>query len=153
MTRLTPSFLLVALKVGLVIMLVSLVPFFSQGHIWEQWSGWDSILPLAAPTIIAPILVWFMFVPRSLEFSETEIAIITLLGKHSYPWTELYCYGSGRGVYKIQFSGDFQPYQIFSGAYPSEEWSKLIEFMKTSFPERERASFSLGPFMRPKGDK
>jgi hypothetical protein len=96
--------------------------------------------------------VWFMFVPKLVEFSESEITIATLLGEYSYHWDDLYSYGWGRGVFMIQFSGDRQAYQIFSGAYADQEWSKLTEFLDANYPDRKMA-YSIGGWLFPKNDK
>jgi hypothetical protein len=152
MTRLTPNFFRVAIKVGFMIFLVCIAGYFLQGYREGKWWTADYIFSLAIPVIIMPVCVWFMFVPRLVEFSDTEITISSLLGKYTYNWSALDCYGPGNNVFKIQFSGDRQPYQILAGAYPSEEWSKLIDFLNMRFPDR-KAAYSIGVRMFRKKDK
>jgi hypothetical protein len=123
-----------------------------QGFGQGKWWTLDYIYSLGIPVVLSPVIVWFMFVPRRIEYSDTQITISTLLGTQTYAWSDLYCYGTGRGVYKIQFTGDSQPYQIFAGAYSDQEWSQLVALMNTRFPDRVQSGFSIGPGMRPKGD-
>jgi hypothetical protein len=152
MTRLTPSFLRVFVKVGLAVISVSALGYFLQGYREGKWWTSGYMWSLTVPIILAPVAVWFMFVPKLVEFSETEITIATLLGKYSYAWTDLDCFGPGNNVFKIQFSGDRQPYQIFAGAYSGEEWSKLTNFLNTHFPERKIA-YSIDDRIFRKRDK
>jgi len=153
MTRLTPNFLRVFIKTGLFLLLFFGLYYFQRGYQYGVW--WESDYPLAAVLLltIAPTFMWFAFVPSLLEFSHSEITISMLLRKSTYRWDDLYCYGTGRGVYLIQFSVDRQPYQIFKGAYSKAEWSKLINFMTEQFPDRAASGFSIGPWIRPKGEK
>src|ERR1700690_2452729 len=113
--RLIPSFARVAIRWGGTVILVSVLAYFYQGYREGKW--WDAsyIASLGIPITFMPVAVWFMFVPRFLEYSETEITIVTRLGKYTYSWDDLYCYGVGNGVFKIKFSGDSQPCQIYSG--------------------------------------
>jgi hypothetical protein len=126
--------------------------YFLEGYGKAGWrTTAEDMLGVSILILAAPVFVWFSFVPRLLEFSETDITISTLLGSYTYSWNSLYCYGPGRGVFKIQFEGDRQPYQIFAGAYRSDEWSTLINLMKARFPERVASGFSIGVGMSPKG--
>jgi hypothetical protein len=152
MKCLTPSFLRVAFKVGLSLGIFLIVTYLWQGYGKPNARiTAENILGMVVLIGLAPVFIWFCFVPRLLAFSEKEITISTLLGKATYPWSSLYCYGRGRGVYKIQFEGDRQPYQIFSGAYRADEWLLLINFMKERFPDRVASGFSIGVGMSPKG--
>jgi hypothetical protein len=153
MTRLHPSFLRVLIKVGVAVALFCIAGYFLQGYQEGKWWTAGYVISLLIPISLAPISVWFMFVPSLIEFSDTEITIVTLLGRYTYQWSSLYCFGSGNNVYKIQFEGDRQPYQIFSGAYPKDEWAKLINLMESQYPERAKAWFSVGVRMTPKGKK
>jgi hypothetical protein len=152
MTRLRPSFFRVFLKVGLSILLFLVFCDLKRGFQEGKWWEADDILVVLLLMTFAPAFVWFAFVPFLMEFSDSEIKISTLLGKYTYSWDDLYCYGTGRGVYKIQFSGDRQPYQIFKGAYPKADWIKLVDFMTDRYPNRIASGFSFGPGMSPRGD-
>jgi len=138
---------------GLVFLIISLLAYFQQGYADGKWWTTDYILSLTIPAGVTLAFFWFGCVPKLLEYSESEITISTLLGKATYPWDLLYCYGKGRGVLVIQFTGDQQPYQIYAGAYASRDVSELVKLMKERFPERERAFPAFGPWMRPKGHK
>jgi hypothetical protein len=152
MTRLTPNFFRVAIKVGFLVFFVSVLGYFFQGYNEGKWWTADYMFSLTIPAVFMIVFVWFAFVPRLMEFSETEITISTLLGKYTYNWSALDCYGPGDNVFMIKFSGDRQPYQIFAGAYPNEEWSKLIDFLNMCFPDRKMA-YSIGVRMFRKRDK
>jgi hypothetical protein len=112
---------------------------FRQGH----WPDIRAICSFSIPIVLAPILVWLMFVPRLLEYSDEEINLRTLLRKGSYRWRMLDAYGPGRGVFMLQFTGDSGAYQIMSSAYSNEEWSTFRNFLETRFPD-QRTSFSIG---------
>jgi hypothetical protein len=151
MTRLTPNFGRVVLRVGGMVLIVCAFGYYQQGFFQGKWWTAGYILSLAIPIVTMPLAAWFMFVPRLMEYSEDEITITTLLGKGTYSWSELYAYGPGNNVFKMQFSGDTQPFQIYAGAYPDDQWSKLRGFLKSKYPQCEAKGFSIGPWMRPKG--
>jgi hypothetical protein len=141
MTRLTPKFWRVALRTGGAVALVIVLSqwkSFHQGH----WPGIGTTCSYSIPIILFPILVWFMFVPRVLEYSEDEINLRTFLREGSYRWKSLDAYGPGPGVLMIQFAGE-AAYQINGGAYSKEEWSTFRNFLETHFPDR-KTSFSIG---------
>ncbi len=119
-----------------------------QSHQGKLWSvGYTASLALPMSIMIA--FVWFAFVPRRFEYSNSEITLSTLLGTSTYTWDKLYCYGPGNGVFMIKFEGDRQPYQIYGGAYAG--WSDFVQFLKTNYPECESTGFYFGTTMRPKG--
>jgi hypothetical protein len=140
--RLTPNFWRVAVRVGGVVALFIVLTqwqSFHQGH----WPDPRTVCSFSIPIILAPILVWFLFVPRLLEYSKEEINLRLFLGEGSYSWKSLEAYGPGRGVFMLQFTGHFGAYQILSSAYPSAEWSSFQNFLETQFPDKKR-SFSIG---------
>jgi hypothetical protein len=150
MTRLIPSFPRVAIRIGGKILAVCVLAFFSLDYPHGRGSHVSAAVFFPIPIVLFPVAIWFGFVPRVLEYSEAQITLSTLVGTCTYPWGQLFCYGWGRGVFKIQFSDGRQPYRIYSGAYAKAEWARFVEQMKTRFPEREADGFSIGPGTRPK---
>jgi hypothetical protein len=124
--------------VALVIM-VSQWQFFRQGH----WPGIHAICSFSIPIILAPIFIWSMLVPRLLEYSDEEVNLRTFLRTGSYRWRMLDAYGSARGLFMLQFTGDSGAYLIISFAYSNEEWSTFKHFLETRFPDR-KASYGIG---------
>ena len=88
-------------------------------------------------------LVWFFFVPRRLEFSDTQFTIKAPLGRlQTFRWDELEYFGPGRGVFVIQFLG-CSSFQIFTFGFPHSKWRLLKRFLYDNFPDRA-GSFSIG---------
>ncbi len=119
--------------------------YLAQGLTHGNWWTAKKICSFAILIIIVPGIVWFLFVPRLLEFSETEITITTLWRKHTYPWQELLAYNGHRGngfwaLYQIFFDSDDTPHNIFLGAYSEEDVLKLNNFIITRFPKQAAAS-------------
>ena len=152
MKTLNPSFIRSTCVVVFWLMVTTAVFYSWQGYFEHKWWKVDYLLSLLIPFAIAPIAVWFMFVPRLLAYSETEFGIHPLMsGQQTFPWSELKYYGRGNNVFMIQFEGK-QAFQIFAMAYPKREWSDFLAFLKTNFPER-KASGSVGPWMFKLGRK
>lgn len=142
MNRLTPSFWRLAIKVaGAITVFAVLAQWRSlgQGH----WPDIRGLYSFVLPIVLAPTFVWYMFVPRLLEYSDEEIHLRTLLRQGSYRWEMLDAYGPGRGVFMLQFGGDSGAYQIMSGAYSYKEWLAFKTFLQSRFPDR-KTSFSIG---------
>jgi len=145
MIELKPSFLRVALKVGGFIAAFSILGYLVKGWQGQPWSlGY--LESLSIPMVVMVVVVWFAFVPRRFAYSEHEITLSPPVGTYTYDWSDLNCYGTGRGVYKLKFQQDRQPYQIYQGAYSGKDWSAFIDFLNTRFPER-KSSFSIGTRM------
>jgi len=125
---------------------VTLIAYFWSGCFDHKWWTFDYILSLGIPFSIAPIAVWFMFVPKKLEYSETEFSIgRRFTGSCNLRWSELKYYGDGNNVFMIQFR-DRPAYQIFAAAYSRDQWKQLVQFLSDRFPEK-KASGYVGPFM------
>jgi hypothetical protein len=108
----------------------------------EDW--WSRAKTLLIPTGVFFAFVWVMFVPRRLEFSETEFTIQHLLGRRCVlSWDELEYYGPGNNVFMIQFFGQ-QAIQIFAAAYSRHEWHEFMSFLSDKFPERKASGWIGG---------
>ncbi len=134
MVVLKPSFLLVLLKVGGACCLITGLCYLCghPGH----WPDIQSVLGVVVGATCLSVLVWFMFVPRRLAFSDNEITLSTILGTSTYRWSTLGGYAWGRGVFMIQFEDDRRAYQISASAYPKAEWSKLMSLLTERYPDR-----------------
>jgi hypothetical protein len=145
MTRLTPSFIRCAGSIGGPIALFGLLSYLLSGvrdHHW--WSIGDfPLLGLGCFLFIG--LIWFGFVPRTLEYSEDEFMIQLLFRNQvTLPWSDLeYYYPNGPGVYMIQFEGR-STFQIAACAYHSREWRAFCEFMDTNFSDQKASGYMGG---------
>jgi hypothetical protein len=89
------------------------------------------------PIILAPLFVWFAFVPKLLEVTDSAISIgFYFRGTHIFSWHELTYWGRGQAVFMMQFDKRLT-FQIFASAYPSHQWSRFIGFLFLRFPERK----------------
>jgi hypothetical protein len=137
MTRLTP------VKSGSPLILIGiLLPlpilgYFYEGYVKGDWYQAHYVLSFVIPAIVIPFALKYLFVSGPIEFSEDELKIVSRFqGEQIYAWKDLKYYGDGRGVYMIQF-GDDQALQIYSGSYSAEDWSKLINFLTSHYPDRK----------------
>jgi hypothetical protein len=95
------------------------------------------ILSFSVPLVVLPLLVWFVFVPRVLEYSDAQIRIVTIFRDTVQSWGHVKSYGSSTGIFTLRFKHEFQGYQIWSRAYPKADWNRFIDFLETRLPERE----------------
>ena len=137
MTRLTP------IKSGFPLVLMAmLLPFpilgyFYEGYMVGDWPQAHYVLSFVVAIIAIPLILKYVFVSGVIEFSDDEFKIISRSqGEQSYAWKDLKYYGEGRGDYMIQF-GDDAALQIYSGSYSAEDWSKLIVFFTSHYPDRK----------------
>ncbi len=97
------------------------------------------------PLPIFVLATWFMFVPSELEFSSSELTVRSRMGRYQVlRWDDLRYYGRGNNVFMIEFEG-MEAVQIFSFAYPRDEWRQLTSFLEIRYPHN-KASLWLGPF-------
>jgi hypothetical protein len=95
-----------------------------------------TLISIATPPAVIGSLIWFFFVPRRLEFSNTDIMIKPALESlRTLGWEELESYGPGRGVFILRFSG-CSPFQIFTLGFRRSEWRLLKRFLHENFPDR-----------------
>jgi hypothetical protein len=95
-----------------------------------------SLIAIAIPPAALGSLTWFFFVPRRLEFSNTDITIKPALESlRTLGWDELEYFGPGRGVFILQFSG-CSPFQIYTLGFRRSEWRLLKRFLYDNFPDR-----------------
>ncbi len=131
MTALRASFLCCCATVAGAMLLVTLVSN------WLHHAAFDPTLfdpTLAIPFTLAPIFVWFAFVPRLLEFSDSQLHVgFWLRPDCSFNWSDLQNFGPGRGLFVLRF-GDAGSLSLFSQAYPSGEWAKLKTFLQNTYP-------------------
>lgn len=109
-----------------------------------KWWGLDYLGSLLIPLTIFPVIVFVMFTPRRIEWSETEFRIQPRFGvKKSILWAQLYAYGNGNNVFMLQFEG-LSTFQIFGGAFEPGQWKAFRIFLKNKYPDR-KAGFWFGP--------
>jgi hypothetical protein len=145
MKRLHRNFVRCAGNVLFWMFVVTLIGYFWQGYKENHWWTIDYIWSLSIPFIIAPLFIWFAFVPNDIQFSENEFAInMSWGGKHTLQWSELEFFGRGRGVFLLQFKG-MSAFQIYAKAYSKPEWNEFTSFIESRWPEC-KASGWLGPF-------
>jgi hypothetical protein len=139
--RLRPSFVRCAAWVTFVLALLAVATYFWQGYHEDHWWTRDYMLSLLIPFGIAPLIVWFLFVPSRLEFSDSEFTIqFPFRPLHTLDWSDLKYYGSGENVFMIQFAS-VGTFQIFSQAFRRGEWRMLKNFLSSTFPDRKASGY------------
>jgi hypothetical protein len=136
--RLVPNFWLSSRVVCATFFVFTVLGYFTQGYSERVWWSSSYFISLTILSCIMSVALWFMVVPKRLEFSETYLAIKPpLRGNFSLPWKELRYWGYRQHkVMRIEFN-NIQAFQIFRDAFPKEQWAQLIEFLSTRFPERK----------------
>lgn len=144
--RLQPSFIRSSTTVLIAIVGVTALSYVWQGYHQHHWWTRGYMLSLVVPVVLGPVAVWLMFVPRRLEFTETDFTIQFYLRRlHTLPWDELKYYGRGNNVFMLQFVGQ-EAFQIFSSAFPKGQWRLLTNFLSNRYPDR-KASGYIGNLM------
>jgi hypothetical protein len=139
--QLRPSFLRCAAWVTLALAVVTVLAYFWQGYRENHWWTHGYMLSLLIPFGIALLIVWFMFVPSRLEFSDREFTIkFPFRPLHTLNWSDLQYYGSGENVFMIQFAS-VGTFQIFPQAFRRSEWRMLKNFLITTFPDRKASGY------------
>ena len=108
---------------------------------------WTLSYALSLSVLVSPIALisWMMFVPRYLYFSDSHFSVEFFMRERSIEdWDNLKCWGNGNGVFILQFDGG-QTYQILPTAYSPDQWSKLIAFVTSRYPDR-KANGWFGPW-------
>ena len=95
------------------------------------------ICSFSVPLVVVPLLTWFIWVPRVLEYSETHIRIATVFRDTLHPWKHVKSYGDSGIVFALRFKGEFQGYQIMPKAYSDSDWDRFTDYLETRFPDRE----------------
>lgn len=104
-----------------------------QGKEWNQ-SYW---LALIAIVFLFPLLVWVMFVPHAIEWSDTHCVVRTRFhGPLAFAWEQLVGFGNGRGCFLLQFQGARQ-FAIHSGAFDRARWKEFTAFLRHAYPKKE----------------
>ncbi|HVF71725.1 MAG TPA: hypothetical protein VM940_08955 [Chthoniobacterales bacterium] len=139
--HLRPSFLRSTASVTLALAALAVATYFWQGYRENHWWTHRYMLSLLIPFGIAPLMVWFMFVPARLEFSDKDFTIrFPFRPLHTLDWSDLQHYGSGPNVFMIQFAG-VGTFQIFPQAFRRSEWRMLKSFLSTTFPDRKASGY------------
>lgn len=134
------AFVRVFLTVSFIAAIAAVSERYHDGHWWSA----DYFASLPIPLLLMPTFVCIAFVPRRIQWSAVEFEIQPRFGRtQNFPWTQLYAYGSGNGVFLLQFSG-VSTFQIFAGAFRRNEWRTFRSFLKTKHPDK-KAWFWLGP--------
>lgn len=122
----------------------SVIPLWAIFHRLHTGHWWNP--DFAAQIVIAPVLlpplVYFGFVPRRVEWTNTECRIrLKLDCTRILPWTQLCAYGDGNNVFYLKFHGVTR-FQIFAGAFPRDDWKALLCFLKRNYPVRKTSWLS-----------
>ncbi len=147
--RIKPSFwrCTAAVVVGFVLLYVVMFAWHALrdtgpggvGHAASAAATWLLALPLFV------LAAWFMFVPSELAFSSEELVVRSRMGRYQVlRWDDLRYYGRGNNVFMIEFEG-MEAVQIFSYAYPRDQWRQLTSFLEIRYPHN-KASLWIGPF-------
>jgi hypothetical protein len=132
MTTLNSNFVRFVGTVLVWFLVVMLIGCFWPGSHFKHWL---TILNLCIFCFIATLVIWFAVVPASIQFSENEFKIQSRWrGEATLPWSELAYFGKARGVFLLQFNGT-QTFLILPQAYSRDEWSKLMSFLESTYPE------------------
>jgi hypothetical protein len=141
MQLLTPSFFRSSTKVLIGLLAITVAGYLWDGYHDKNWWGAGYIESLSIPFVIAPVLVWFIFVPRRLEYSDSEFVIDRRFTSIcSLPWSQLCYYGKGNNVFMIQFEGR-QAFQFFAGAFSKSEWAAFLAFLSDRFPDKKASGY------------
>jgi len=139
--QLRPSFLRCAAWVTLALAVVTVVAYFWLSYRENHWWTHGYMLSLLIPFGIAVLIVWLMFVPARLEFSDSEFIIqFPFRPLHTLNWSDLQYYGSGENVFMIQFAS-VGTFQIFLQAFRRSERRMLKNFLATTFPDRKASGY------------
>lgn len=107
------------------------------------WWSIGYVESLGIPLLLMPTVVCIGFVPRWIEYSETEFYLERRIGGgFALRWDDLYPYGNGRGVFLLRFE-DVDAIQIYAGAFKRREWKAFLAFLNENYPDR-KASFWFG---------
>jgi hypothetical protein len=124
-----------------------LTPSFLRAS-WVQWCVTLTLLPavyftqsqdytLVIPFALIPFINWFVFVPRRLEFTDSELTVDSwIIGSHKLSWNRLRSWGYGRVLFSLTFDG-CETVNIAPYAYPNKEWSALVAFLTAHFLNRK----------------
>lgn len=142
-----PRTILRVLFTMLAIMAISAaIRRWATGH----WLEASADATLVIPITFLPVAVYFMFVPRRIEWSPSEFFISTWGRSETFSWERLEAYGDGRGVFQLQFS-ECATFQIYAEAFDSRQWQELHEFLTSSFPDKHSRWWIVSRTMR-RGD-
>ena len=130
MTRLHASFFKLFAFVCGVMLLVTLAAAL-MGK-----ASFDSTL--AIPMTIAPLFLWFGFVPRLMEYSPEALHLKSWLGgDETLSWSRLKYFGGGTNrFFCLQFE-DRRSLQICSYAYDAQQWADFKSFLEANFADRK----------------
>ena len=134
MVRLKPSFARIAISVDSWILMVIVLGYLRALYIHDPTWTTGYICSFSVLLVLAPSLVWLMFVPRIVEYSDAQVRIATLFRDKIYPWKRLESYGSG-SIFSLRFKHEFQGYQIWSKAYSKEDWSRFTHRLNAEIPD------------------
>ena len=144
---LKPSFLRTVSSfyvVFIALFALSYVTGASSKYAGEADNAWIGLI--IVPAVLGS-LIWFFFVPRRLEFSNSDITIKPALESlQIFDWDELEYFGPGRGVYVLQFYGS-STFQIFTFGFRRSQWRLLKRFLYENYPERVGSFSIMGRFI------
>ena len=133
-TILTPRLPRTFIRILLLGLLVAVIAAVSERYRNGHWWANDCTASWAIPLFFIPVGVWVMFVPRSIQWSDSDFQIQPRFGRsQTLPWTQLCAYGNRNNVFVIQFTG-VSMFQIFPGAFPSNEWRVFQSFLAANHP-------------------
>jgi len=138
MVRLRPSLTRIFISIDSFILIVIVFGYFQQGYMDGKWWTMGYICSFSILLVVAPLLVWLIWVPRVLEYSESHIRVVTIWRESLEPWNQVKSYGYGTGIFTLRFKHKFQGYQIWSEAYSDSDWGRFTDYLETCLPDREK---------------
>lgn len=133
---LKPSFMRTVSRFYLVWFVLLGLSYITGSWVKPAEELYVTLICIAIPPAAVGSLIWFLFVPRRLEFSNTDITIKPALESlRTLGWDELEFFGPGRGLFILRFSG-CSPFQISTLGFRRSEWRLLKRFLYDNFPDR-----------------
>lgn len=143
--ELLPSIRRVVTRVTGLMLVATSLGYLQQGYFEHKWWTLRYVSTLVIPFSIMPFGVWLLFVPGYLRFNSSALIIKPRFRAiRKLLWSDLSQWGTANGVFLLNFQGS-PAIQIFSAAYPPEQWSKLTQFLVQEHSERKASGF-VGAF-------
>jgi hypothetical protein len=135
--RLRPSLTRIFISIDFFLLIAIVVGYFQQGYMDGIWWTTGYICSFSVALVVTPLLVWLIWVPRVLEYSQNHIRVVTILRESLQPWNHVKSYGYGTGIFTLRFKHEFQGYQIWSKAYSNSDWSQFTDYLENRLPDCE----------------
>jgi hypothetical protein len=117
--------------------ILTIAAYLWQGYYEGNWWSAGYVYTMLPVIAALPVITWFAFVPKTLEFSEELFTVqFHFRPRHRIPWGELKYWGWGENVFLLEFEGH-RTFQIALWAFPSNQRRPLIDFLSAHYPKRK----------------